>query len=181
MKTDMDEEKMLQILRKIQEFDPPGVGARDLRESLLIQVNQPDFEKNPVAEAIIKDHLSRLERNAYKEIAKELGVSVDEVQSASMLIRTLEPKPGRAYGVTSTHYIQPDVYIYKVGDDFKIVLNEDGLPKLRINKLYQRYKQADTDSATKQYVEQKFRNALWLIKSVEQRQRTIYKVAESIL
>lgn len=174
-------EKMEGVLKIIQEFDPVGVGARNLAECLLIQVRQAEFERNHLAEKIIQHHLHLLERNAYKEIAKLLNVDVQEVLDAVDFIRTLEPKPGRAFSTSITQYIQPDVYIQKVDDEYRIILNDQGLPKLRINKLYQHYRNQNTDLETRQYVEQKFRNALWLIKSVEQRQRTIYKVAQSIL
>ena len=174
-------EKLESVLKIVQEFDPVGVGARNLSECLLIQVHQAEFERNHLAEKIIKHHLQLLERSAHKEIAKLLSVDVQEVLDAVDFIRTLEPKPGRAFSTSVTQYIQPDVYIQKVDDEYRIILNDQGLPKLRINKLYQHYRNQDTDLETRQYVEQKFRNALWLIKSVEQRQRTIYKVAESIL
>jgi RNA polymerase sigma-54 factor len=169
------------ILKKIQEFDPVGVGARNLSECLLIQVRQAEFDRHHLAERIIQNYLPLLERSAYKDIARILNVDVQEVLDAVDFIRTLEPKPGRAFSSSVTQYIQPDVFIYKIDDEYRIVLNEQGLPKLRINKLYQHYRSRKTDPETRQYVEQKFRNALWLIKSVEQRQRTIFKVAQSIL
>ncbi len=180
-KSDSTTDEVEHVLGMIQEFDPVGVAARTLEECLILQVRNAEFEEHPLAEIIIRDHLPKIERNAYKEIAKAIQVSVEEIQSEADFIRTLEPKPGRAFGGSSPQYIQPDVYIYKVDDDYRIVLNDQGLPKLKINKLYQHYKSETTDQKTKQYVEQKFRNALWLIKSVEQRQRTIYRVAESIL
>jgi RNA polymerase sigma-54 factor len=180
-KTKASPEDVEAILTIIQTFDPLGVGARDLKECLLLQIRHSEFDVHPHAEAIIEHHLPDLQKNAIRDISKNLGISVDDVQAAVEFIRTLEPKPGRVYSVSTTQYIQPDVYIFKVDQDYKIVLNETGLPKLKINKLYQQYKAKGTDAETKQYVEQKFRNALWLIKSVEQRQRTIYKVAESIL
>ncbi|MBN1879596.1 RNA polymerase factor sigma-54 [bacterium] len=173
-----DVEQALQI---IQEFDPVGVGARNLEECLLIQVRQAEFDHHRLAETIIREHLARVERNSFKEIAKILDVDIQEVLDALDFIRTLEPKPGRSFSSSVTQYIQPDVYIYKIDDEYRIVLNEQGLPKLRINKLYQHFRDSKADQETRQYVEQKFRNALWLIKSVEQRQRTIYRVAESIL
>jgi RNA polymerase sigma-54 factor len=180
-KTETTIEEVEDVLSIIQEFDPVGVGARSLDECLLIQVRNAEFEMHPLSELIIKNHLHDLQRNAFREIAKELQVPMEEVQAAVDFIKTLEPKPGRAYSDVNTQYIQPDVFIYKVDDDYRIVLNEQGLPKLKINKLYQRYKDDSSDQKTKQYVEQKFRNALWLIKSVEQRQRTIFRVAESLL
>lgn len=173
-----DVERALQV---IQEFDPVGVAARNLEECLLIQVHHAEFDHHRLAETIIREHLQRVEKNAFKEIARLLSVDIQEVLDALDFIRTLEPKPGRVFSSAVTQYIQPDVYIYKIDDEYRIVLNEQGLPKLRINKLYQHFRDGNTDQETRQYVEQKFRNALWLIKSVEQRQRTIYKVAESIL
>ncbi|MBN1297840.1 RNA polymerase factor sigma-54 [bacterium] len=169
------------VLRIVQQFDPVGVGARNLEECLLIQVRQAEFDRHPLAEVLIRDHLQRLERNAIKEIARLLDVDVQEILDAADFVRSLEPKPGRAYGTTVAQYIQPDVYIYKIDNEYRIMLNEQGLPKLRINRLYQHFKDDSTDPETKQYVEQKFRNALWLMKSIEQRQRTIHKVAHSIL
>jgi RNA polymerase sigma-54 factor len=172
---------MNKALGIVQEFDPVGVGARNLSECLIIQVRQAEFERHYLAESIIQNYLPQLEKNAHKEIAKLLHVDVQDVLDAVDFIRTLEPKPGRSFNTSVTQYIQPDVYIHKIDDEYRIVLNEQGLPKLKINKLYQHYRNKNTDPETRQYVEQKFRNALWLIKSVEQRQRTIYKVAESIL
>lgn len=177
----LDVETIETVLETVQQFDPVGVGARNLEECLLIQVRQAEFTQHPLAEVIIKEHLPRLERNNHREIARLLSVDIQEVMEAVEFIRSLEPKPGREHGSVVTQYIQPDVYIYKIDNEYRIVLNEQGLPKLRINRLYQHYKNEGTDPKTKQYVEQKFRNALWLMKSVEQRQRTIYKVAESIL
>ncbi|MCD4654995.1 RNA polymerase factor sigma-54 [bacterium] len=181
MRMGIETQLVEEILSEIQAFDPVGIGARNLKECLLIQVNQAEFKPHPLAESIIKDHLPQIERNAFKEIARLLSSDIQDVLDAADFIRSLEPKPGREFGTSITQYIQPDVYIYKIDNKYHIVLNEQGLPKLRINKLYQHYKKVGVDQKTRQYVEQKFRNALWLIKSVEQRQRTIYKVAESIL
>jgi len=177
----VEEEKVEKVLKKVQEFDPVGIGARDLEECLLIQVQQAEFDKHPLAEIIIKEHMQKLERNSHREIARILNVDIQEILEAVEFIRTLEPKPGREHSSVVTQYIQPDVYIYKIDNEYRIILNEQGLPKLRINRLYQHYKNEGTDPKTRQYVEQKFRNALWLMKSVEQRQRTIFKVAQSIL
>ncbi|HPQ38786.1 MAG TPA: RNA polymerase factor sigma-54 [bacterium] len=177
----VDPAQVEDVLTVVHQFDPVGVGARNLEECLLIQVRQAEFDRHPLAEQLIRDHLPQLERNATKEIAKQLNIDIQDILDAVDFIRTLEPKPGRAYGTSVTQYIQPDVYIYKIDNEYRIVLNEQGLPKLRINKLYQHYKDDASDPETRQYVEQKFRNALWLMKSIEQRQRTIYKVAQSIL
>ncbi|OGR53195.1 MAG: RNA polymerase sigma-54 factor [Desulfobacula sp. RIFOXYB2_FULL_45_6] len=172
-------EKVLSIL---QTFDPPGVCARDLCESLLIQIKQLGIE-NPIITEIIRHHLKNLENRNSKKIAKALKISTDEVRTAVKIIQYLEPKPGRAFSTEEPSYITPDIYVYKFGDEFKIVMNDDGLPKLRINRFY---KNAITDGRkiskdAKNYLNEKMQSASWLIKSIQQRQKTIYLVMESIL
>lgn len=173
--------KMEAVLKKIQAFDPPGVAARDLRECLLIQAQQI-YGGNPIVIQIIKNYLDQLGRKNYQAIAKGLGISWEEVVQASRLISVLDPRPGRAYSEENIQYVIPDVYVYKVGDDYVVVLNEDGLPKLRINPYYRDIlrDQAQYDGEAKDYINEKIRSALWLIKSIHQRQRTIYRVTKSI-
>lgn len=172
-------EKVLSIL---QTFDPPGVCARNLCETLLIQVRQLGID-NPIIIEIIQHHLKNLENRNSKKIAKALKISIDEVRAAVKIIQYLEPKPGRAFSTDEPSYITPDIYVYKFGDNFKIVMNDDGLPKLRINRFY---KNAIADGHkiskdAKNYLNEKMQSASWLIKSIQQRQKTIYLVMESIL
>ena len=174
-----------EVLLHIQEFDPLGVGARDLRECLLIQSRQiPDAT---IIRKVIRNHLKDLERKAYPSIAKALKISQAEVIEAVKKISTLEPKPGRRFYSTDNHYITPDIYVHKMGDDYTIVLNEDGLPKLRISNFYQKVLRGNSSNGkanskdTKEYINDKMRSALWLIRSIHQRQRTIYRVTESIV
>jgi RNA polymerase sigma-54 factor len=116
-------------------------------------------------------------------VARQLGISVEEVAVAARVIGGLEPRPGRAFGGEDPVYIVPDIYVYKVGDDFHVVLNDDGLPRLRINSLYREVLSRGTVASkdTKAYVHEKVRSAMWLIKSIHQRQRTIYRVMQSII
>jgi RNA polymerase sigma-54 factor len=175
-------EKVAETLYYIQNFDPVGVAARDTKESLLIQVKFHDLD-GTIVERIITDHLKDLEVKKYGRIAKELSVPFEEVLRAVSIIQGLEPKPGRAYSEEETIYITPDIYVFKVGDDYQIVLNEDGLPKLRINSYYKdvlRSKDSLSENA-REYIQEKLRSAAWLIKSIHQRQRTIYRVTESIV
>ena len=175
-------EKVEDILKLIQSFDPVGVGARDTRECLLIQARLQGLG-GTLVEKILTDHLKDLEDKRYENIAKKLGVSMDEVISAVSIIRGFEPKPGRSYSDEETIYVSPDIYVFKVGDDYEIVLNEDGLPKLRINAYYKdvlRHKDSLPDNV-RDYIQEKLKSAAWLIKSIHQRQRTIYKVTESIV
>lgn len=174
-------EAVERVLRKLQEFDPPGVGARDLRECLLIQVRHMGMEGS-LAETIIRDFLKELENNKLPHIAKKLGVSLSEVAQAVEWIRGLEPKPGRLYATEEIQYVTPDVFVFKFQDDYVIVLNEDGLPKLRVSPFYVKtLAKEDLPKEAKSYIQEKMRSAVWLIKSIHQRQRTIYKVTESIM
>lgn len=175
-------EEVKETLELIQKFDPVGVAARDTRECLLIQARFHNLE-NTLVEKIILDHMDKLENKKYDQIAKTLGVPLEDVLSAVSIITGLEPKPGRKYNDEETIYISPDIYVFKVGDDFEIVLNEDGLPKLRINPYYREIlslKDAVTDGS-REYIQDKLKSALWLIKSIHQRQKTIYRVTESIV
>ncbi|WP_022668501.1 RNA polymerase factor sigma-54 [Desulfospira joergensenii] len=171
-----------EVLTVLQTFDPPGVCARDLCETLLIQVDQLGI-KNRVITDIIKYHLKNLENRNSKKIAKALRISVDDVRAAVAIIQYLEPKPGRKFSTEEPSYIIPDIYVYKHGDDFKIVMNDDGLPKLKINRFYKNAiangKVLPKDA--KNYLNEKMQSASWLIKSIHQRQKTIYLVMESII
>jgi RNA polymerase sigma-54 factor len=175
-------EEVIETLSIIQNFDPVGVAARDTRECLLIQARFQNFG-GTLVEKIILDHMDKLENKKYELIAKSLSVPLEEVLGAVLIITSLEPKPGRQYSDEETIYITPDIYVFKVGDDYEIVLNEDGLPKLKINGYYRDIltsKEALEDG-TKQYIRDKLKSAAWLIKSIHQRQRTIYRVTNSIV
>jgi RNA polymerase sigma-54 factor len=175
-------EKVQETLSLIQNFDPVGVAAQDTRESLLIQTRFQNLGGSLV-EKIIQDHLKDLENKKYDHIAKSLSVSTNDITAAVSIIQGLEPKPGRLYSDDRTIYVTPDIYIIRVGDDYEIVQNEDGLPKLRISAYYKDIlRNGDPMSENvKTYIQEKLRSAAWLIKSIHQRQRTIYKVTESIV
>src|ERR687892_421105 len=149
-------------LKLIQGFDPIGVAARDLQECLLLRLRQ---------------------NHQVPELARKLGMSIDDLKQHIELIRHLDPKPGSRYNPSQSQYVIPDVYVVKVEDQYVAVLNEEGLPQLRISPTYRRLldKGTDNNDETRAYVKDKFRSALWLIKSVEQRQKTIHKVATSII
>jgi RNA polymerase sigma-54 factor len=180
--TGYSEEEILETLKIIQTFDPVGVAARNTRECLLIQVR---FENlgGTIAEKIIINHMDNLENKRYDKIAKDLCITPQEILTAISIITNLEPKPGRLYSSDDTVYISPDIYVFKVGDDYEIVLNEDGMPKLRINNYYKDILNSKDSLGkdTREYIQEKLKSAAWLIKSIHQRQRTIYKVTESIV
>ncbi len=174
--TDVDE-----VLKKVQQFDPPGVAARSLKECLLIQVRLYPV-RDAILEAVISNHLEDLEKRKYKVIASVLKIPLESIIDVAKVIGTLNPRPGRAYGSEEVHFVVPDVYIHKVGDEYVITLNEDGLPKLRISPYYKRLvTNNDEASDAKVYVKERLRAAMWIIKSIHQRQRTIYNVIESIV
>jgi RNA polymerase sigma-54 factor len=170
-------------LHLVQELDPPGVAARDLKECLLIQLSFHDMEGTP-AEVIIKEHMPLLQTRRFRELAQALGCSLEEVMHYVETIRNLDPKPGKKYNSGSNNYVIPDVYVVKIDKGYTIVLNEDGLPRLRISPFYRRMidrSNNDVSRETREYVREKFRSAFRLIRSLEERQRTIYKVARSIV
>ncbi|MCF8135691.1 MAG: RNA polymerase factor sigma-54 [Desulfotignum sp.] len=179
---DVETERVEKILSVLQALDPPGVCARNLCETLLIQVKQLGIE-NPVLTEIIKHHLKNLENRNSRKIAKVLRISVEDVRAAVKILQYLEPKPGRKFSHEEPAYIIPDIYVYKVGDGFKIVMNDDGLPKLRINRFYKNAiaEGKKISRETKAYLNEKMQSASWLIKSIHQRQKTIYLVMESII
>ena len=175
-------EKIEEILSTIQTFDPIGVGARDLSECLLIQAKFLGLDDTIVID-IITNHLPQLEKKNYKLVCKTLKKSMDEVVSAINVIKSLEPKPGRQFSDETPQYINPDIYVYKLEDDFVIMLNDDGMPKLRVNSFYKSSitRGKNISGEAEDYIQEKMRSAAWLIKSIHQRQKTIYRVMESIL
>jgi RNA polymerase sigma-54 factor len=175
-------EEVERALKLLQGFDPVGVCARDLQECLTIQIRHLGMEGSP-AERIVTEHLRLLQNHQVPELARKLGTSIDDLKQHIELIRHLDPKPGSRYNPSQSQYVIPDVYVVKVEDQYVAVLNEEGLPQLRISPVYRRLldKGAENSDETRAYVKDKFRSALWLIKSVEQRQKTIHKVATSII
>ena len=170
------------ILSVIQEFDPIGVAARDLKECLLIQLRHLGLEGTP-SEVIVKEHLHLLEHYQHQELARKLNVSIDQLQQHIDVIRHLDPKPGLRYSSSPSQYVIPDVYIQKVENEYVVISNDEGLPQLRISPVYRQMldKKNKHSADTRSYVKDKFRSALWLLKSIDQRQKTIHKVAMSIV
>jgi RNA polymerase sigma-54 factor len=174
--------KVEAVLAIMQTFDPVGVCARSLSECLLIQARHLKID-DPLVVEVIKNHLGNLEKKNYKAISRALKVGMEEVIAAVNIIKSLEPRPGREYSDDTPQYITPDIYVYKMEDDFVIVLNDDGMPKLRVNTFYKR-SMSERDKLSgdaESYIQDKLRSAHWLIKSIHQRQKTIYRVMESIL
>lgn len=181
-KTGHTVEVVERTLRKIHEFDPPGIASRDIKECLMLQAKYLG-EEAPLIKKIIEEHLPDLERHNYQQIAKKQGISIEKVKEVAHAISLMEPKPGRSYNQENPQYITPDVYVHKLGEEYIVVLNEDGLPKLQISNFYRRMlaREESVASQTKEYIQNKLKAAMWLIKSIHQRQRTLYKVTKSII
>jgi RNA polymerase sigma-54 factor len=169
------------VLHQVQRFDPPGVAARDLRECLHLQLINLGMEES-LAARIVLNHLDLLEKHRYAEIARELGVPIEMVGHVAKVISLLEPKPGRDYGGQEPAYIVPDVFIHKMGADYVVLLNEGAVPRLRLAGYYQRVlNDGEVAAETKDYLQERLRSARWLVKSIYQRQQTIFKVSSSIV
>lgn len=176
------ESKVERILELIQDFDPPGVAARDLKECLLLQL-KPLALGGSLVEQMIRDHIQDLEKKRFQAIARALAVSLEEVHNAAKIIEQLEPKPGRPFADAQNLYIIPDISVVKSEDGYAVLLNDDGLPRLRINPYYRRLLRSRNEIAqgTRSYLEDRLRSAVWLVRSIEHRNRTVLKVAESIV
>jgi len=179
---DTDIERVREALAIVQDLDPAGVGARDLQECLLIQIRVLGLA-GTLAEDLVRDYLPLIEKRKYREIAKRMNVEIEAVAEAMEMIRRLSPKPGEAHNNTEPIYIRPDVYIHKVGNEYQISINDEGLPQLRLNRAYRRLllKGDDISKDTKSYIKERFRSALELIRSIDQRQQTIFRVCRAII
>ncbi len=175
-----DVEYVEEVLEMVQAFDPIGVGARDLRECLLIQAKF--HELGAIVEDVIDKHLPNLEKKNYAAIGRDLDLDMDEVIETAKIISQLEPRPGRPFAGEAPRYITPDIYIKKDDEgELKAVLNEDGMPRLKISQFYRNALKQANGSEAKKYVTEKLNSAQWLIRSIQQRQKTIVKVTDSII
>ena len=193
--TGFAESEVESVLKDIQTFDPTGVGARDLSECLLLQLGHlgrhpfgslgspPGALKGSVIESIVLHHLKDLEKKQYPKVAKALNVTVEEVFQATKIIGELEPKPGRPFANTQNYVIVPDVFVVKNEGEWVVLLNDDGLPRMRISPYYKQLISSGQGGTpeTKAYMDEKLRAAQWVIRSIEQRNRTIVKVVSSIV
>ena len=179
--TESSPEEVEAVLKRIHFFDPVGVAARDLRECLLIQLENLHLSDS-LAAKIVGNYLNFLESKRYEKLGKDLGVTIDDIAEAAHLIATLEPKPSRGFEQDEVRTVLPDVFVEKVGDEYVIFLNDDGVPRLRVNSLYRRLagQEGAAEEQARQYLQEKVRAAHWLIKSIQQRQQTLFRVTQSI-
>jgi len=174
---ELNPEDAEEILKMMQQFDPVGVASRDLKECLRIQATHAGMDE--LVLRIIEEHLPDLERRNYQALAKKLNVEVDEVYDVTQVIAELEPRPARNFVTAQPHYIEPDVWVHKVGDRYFVVANDDGMPRLKISGFYRSAMQGKPEA--KEYIQNKLRSAQWLIRSIDQRRKTIERVTECIV
>jgi len=174
-------EAVEKALKVIQSLDPPGIGARSLQESLLLQL-EARGEGESLAARIVKDHFEKLTGKKYGDIAKALKVSVQDVQAAADVVSGLTPSPGLEYSTEEPIYVTPDLVVERVDDDYAVYLNDKNVPRLRVSSAYERIlKQKKGDAETREYINSKLSSAKWLIHTIEQRRRTMVKVMSSIV
>ena len=178
-----DDARVEAALSLVRALDPPGVGAFDLPDCLMLQIRALGIE-NQLIEQIVTAHWQEFLNRQFSQLSRTLNVGLAQIQAVVEIIKNMEPKPGRKYSDERTIYVEPDVGVRKIGDEYVIQLNEDGLPKLRISAAYRRMLRGGNGAIGEEaanYLKDKMRSAIWLIKSLDQRQRTIYKVADSIV
>ena len=178
-----DDARVEAALTLVRSLDPPGVCAFDLPDCLMLQIRSLGID-NPLIEQIVTEHWQEFLNRQFTQLSKTLNVGLAQIQAVVEIIKNMEPKPGRKFSDERTIYVEPDVAVRKIGDEYVIQLNEDGLPKLRISAAYRRMLRGGNGAIGEEaanYLKDKMRSAVWLIKSLDQRQRTIYKVADSIV
>jgi RNA polymerase sigma-54 factor len=191
-KANFTREDLAEAIEVVRQLDPPGVACRNVRECLLYQLryhqSQPEREENGTAQviadaiAIVDQHLRALQNKQHKEIARAIGRPVEAVGAALEYIRTLDPRPGLRYNIVQPRLIEPDVAFVKHGDEWMVVMNDDDVPTLRLNPAYRRLLSREgNDRDTRNYVKERFKSAIQLIKNIEQRKQTIMKVCYAIL
>jgi RNA polymerase sigma-54 factor len=169
-------------LREVQKLDPAGVGARDVRECLLLQLESRNG-RGGVAWQIVSDHLKMVELRQVKELAKALGRPIEHIQIALQVIRHLNPRPALRFSGPGARQVEPDIQIFKEGDEYIILLNDEDLPQLRLNAQYRRMldRTQEPNKEVRNYVKERYASALQLMKNIEQRKQTILRVCQAIV
>ena len=178
--TPMNREQALLVWELVKRLDPVGCACESLADCLLAQA-QISGRCSPLMEKIICHHLDDIKNKNYSKISTALGVDEKHILKSLELLKSFYPKPGRLIAPSETHYVVPDIYVVEIGGEFMVKVNDDGVPRLRISKMYQQMLQQSTDRQERSYVKSKLNAAMWLIKSIRNRQTTIHKVAEAIV
>jgi RNA polymerase sigma-54 factor len=180
--TGASDKQVEEIREKIKRFDPIGIGSMDLREALLVQMEYFEVE-NPITKTIVDEHLSLLEKSDFAHLARVLNISLADVKFHIEVIKGLDPAPGRKYSKEKTFYVVPDIIVRKEDDELKIILNDEGMPRLRINSFYKKMlaQMSKDDSEASEFLRDRMKKAFWFLRSLNQRNQTIYKVAKYIV
>ncbi len=169
------------VLETIQNLDPIGVAASDIKECLLIQIRSLKYDRDPLLVDLITNHLEDLENKRYKALTKKFKIDDETLFEYVQIIKSLNPRPGAEFEESDNFDVVPDVAVIKVGKEFAVVLNDDGMPHLQVSNLYSEEAIASSDAETKDFFLEKQKAATWLIKAIHQRERTLHKVVESIV
>jgi len=179
--TPFDAARLADVLAVIQDFHPVGVGAVDLRDCLLLQLERMGLAESTAA-LIVRDHIDRLAAHKFADLARQCGVDEAEIRKAAALIASLDPKPGHAFSAERTAYVLPEIVVKKIKGEYVVLINDDDLPRLRISRHYRRLlEDAATTPEVKSYIRERIRASSFLIKSIDQRQKTIYRIASEIV
>lgn len=168
------------VLRRVQCLDPVGIAARTPQECLMVQLEALNYDRDPILVSLVKEHLEDLEARRYKPILRKFKLDMEDLREYLDIIQSLDPMPGASYGGGEPLYVSPDAYVYQYEDDFIIALNDEGMPKLQLSSLYDASMNTGTDK-DKEYFKTKINSATWLMRSIYQRQKTLYKVLESLV
>jgi RNA polymerase sigma-54 factor len=176
------QDKISAVRQKIKSFDPVGVGSIDLKETLLAQMDYLKID-DEITREIVQSHLGLLEKSDFVQLAKLLGISLSDIKNHIEIIKRLDPAPGRKYSQERTSYVVPDILVVKEDDELKVSLNDEGLPRLRINSYYRKLlaRAAKENAEAYSFLKDKLKKALWFLRSLDQRDQTVYKVAKYIV
>lgn len=178
---DVDASEVPPVLSVIQNFDPVGVAARTLSECLLIQLRARHDDRDPILVSLVSEHLEDLEKQRYKPLMRHFHIDLDTLKEYIAIIQGLEPRPGGSLGSGAPCYVSPDIFVRKVNGEFVILMNDEDLPHLQLSPLSEELASQNRSSEEKDYMNDRLRSAVWIIRSLEERQRTLYQVMESIV
>ena len=169
------------VLSVVQNFDPVGVAARSLSECLLIQMRAEHYDRDPILVSLVRDHLEDLEKQRYKPLLRQFRIDLETLKDYIRIIQSLEPRPGGSLGSGAPCHVSPDIFVRKVNGEFVILMNDEDLPHLQLSPLSEELSGQNRSSEEKDYMNDRLRSAVWIIRSLEERQRTLYQVMESIV
>ncbi|MBQ8173717.1 MAG: RNA polymerase factor sigma-54, partial [Mailhella sp.] len=176
-----DPSEVAPVLQTVQNFDPVGVAARSLAECLLIQLRAARYDRDPILVRLVRDHLEDLEKQRYKPLLRQFRIDMDMMKEYIGIIQSLEPRPGSSLAASQPFFVSPDLFVRTVNGEFVIIMNDEDLPQLQLSPLADELSGREGSAQAKDYMTERLRSATWMIRSLEERQRTLYQVMESIV